>query len=120
HADLVTSGGVKDRVNRFFNSSCITTPPVIGDDGMATAFGNLGVGVANGPGQFNVDMSIRKDIPLTSDENSRIEFRAEFFNLLNHAQFANPASTFGSADFGVISSTSVNPRFVQFALKLVF
>ena len=50
----------------------------------------------------------------------RLEFRTEFFNALNHAQFANPSVSFTSASFGRILSTSVNPRVVQFALKLSF
>jgi hypothetical protein len=40
-------------------------------------------------------------------------FRAEFYNALNHPQFANPDTNFSSSTFGVISSTAVNPRIVQ-------
>ena len=50
-------------------------------------------------------------------------FRAEFFNLFNHAQFNNPAVvdfSKASTTFGQITSTSVNPRLIQFALKYVF
>lgn len=92
---------------------------MIGSDGRATAFGNSGVSIATGPGQFNTDMSFVKKF-LLKDENRRVEFRAEFFNLFNTPQFSNPDSTFGSSTFGQISSTSVNPRFVQFALRLNF
>jgi hypothetical protein len=120
HDDLVTSGRTQDRLNKYFNDACFTTPPVIGSDGRATAFGNSGVSIATGPGQFNTDMSIVKKFLLGSDENRRMEFRAEFFNLFNTPQFSNPDSTFGSSTFGQISSTSVNPRFVQFALRLNF
>src|SRR5206468_7160411 len=52
--------------------------------------------------------------------NKLVEFRAEFFNLFNKPQFSNPDTNFSSSTFGQISSTSVNPRFVQFALKLTF
>jgi hypothetical protein len=91
---------------------------VIGDDGRATAFGNSGASIVTGPGQSNVDMSILKKIRLS--ESRLVEFRAEFFNLLNNPQFSNPDTNFSSSTFGQISSTSVNPRFVQFALKLSF
>jgi hypothetical protein len=42
------------------------------------------------------------------------------YNALNHPQFADPDNDFASPTFGVIRSTSVNPRVVQFALKLAF
>jgi hypothetical protein len=53
-------------------------------------------------------------------EKSSLDFRAESFNLLNHPQFANPDTNFSSSTFGVISSTSVNPRIVQLALRFNF
>jgi hypothetical protein len=71
-----------------------------------------------GPGQSNVDFSVFKNIPLT--ERFRLQFRTEFFNLFNHANFGDPTSSLDSASFGTIRSTSVNARLVQFALKLSF
>jgi hypothetical protein len=120
YADLLSRGPVKQRLNQYFNTACITAPSVIGDDGRATDFGNMGSGIVSGPGQQNTDMSLKKDISLGADANRRMEFRAEFFNLFNHAQFSNPATTFNNATFGQITSTSVNPRFVQLALKIGF
>jgi hypothetical protein len=117
---LLSRGPVKQRLNQYFNTACITAPSVIGDDGRATDFGNMGSGIVSGPGQQNTDMSLKKDISLGADANRRMEFRAEFFNLFNHAQFSNPATTFNNATFGQITSTSVNPRFVQLALKIGF
>ena len=118
HADLATAGRMQDRLTRYFNAACFTTPAVVGDDGRATAFGNSGASIVTGPGQANVDMSILKKIQL--GESRLVEFRAEFFNLLNNPQFSNPDTNFSSSTFGQISSTSVNPRFVQFALKFSF
>jgi len=109
---------MQDRLSRYFNTACFTTPPVIGDDGRATAFGNSGASIVDSPGQANVDMSLLKKIPIR--ENRFVEFRAEFFNLFNTPQFSAPDTNFSSSTFGQISSTSVNPRFVQFALKLTF
>ena len=48
------------------------------------------------------------------------QFRTEFFNIFNHANFANPQTSLDSAAFGQISSTSVNARLIQFALKVSF
>jgi len=54
-------------------------------------------------------------------EGMRVEFRAEIFNLFNHAQFGLPGADFNSpATFGAINTTVNNPRLVQFALKLAF
>jgi hypothetical protein len=50
----------------------------------------------------------------------RLDFRGEFFNLFNHAQFGTPVSDINSGQFGVVNSTVGNPRVVQFALKLIF
>jgi hypothetical protein len=53
-------------------------------------------------------------------EGSSLQVRAEFFNTLNHSQFADPDNNFSSPTFGVISSTSVNPRVGQLALQFSF
>ena len=47
-------------------------------------------------------------------------FAPSFFNFFNHPQFANPANDLAVANFGQITSTSVNPRLIQFALKYIF
>ena len=53
-------------------------------------------------------------------EAGNVEFRTEFFNAFNHTQFSNPSANVSSAAFGTITSTAVNPRIIQFALKLNF
>jgi hypothetical protein len=53
-------------------------------------------------------------------EAANLEFRVELFNAFNTPQFAAPDSNFSDPTFGVISSTSVNPRVLQLALKLNF
>ena len=115
---LQTHGSVSSRVNGYFNTSCIGPWPVISPDGIGTGFGNIPVGVIRGPGQANVDMAIIKKIPITERFNA--EFRTEFFNLFNHPQFANPDNDAADSTFGLISYSEVNPRVIQFALKLNF
>jgi hypothetical protein len=108
-------------LNNYFNASCFTTPPVIGADGIGTGFGDSGTGIVNGPGQANVDLAFSKTIPVKwPSEGTSLQFRAGLYNALNHAQFANPDTNFTSPTFGVISSTAVNPRVIQLALKLSF
>jgi hypothetical protein len=120
-SNLVTPGSVQSKLNNYFKTACFTTPPVIGADGIGTAFGDSGSGIVNGPGQFNIDLGLMRDFPVAwPKEGSRLQFRVEFFDVLNHPQFSNPNTTFGSSSFGIISSTAVNPRVGQLALKLIF
>ena len=65
-----------------------------------------------------MDLSVFKSFPLR--ETMRFEFRAEAFNAFNHADFGNPSSFFGGGGFGVITSTVVDPRELQLALKFFF
>ena len=118
---LVNGGPIESELNQYFNKSCFATAPVIGADGIGTGFGNSATGLADGPGQANLDISFSKNAPLGwPHEGSALQFRAEFYNALNHPQFANPDTNFSSPTFGVISSTSVNPRVGQLALKFLF
>ena len=117
---LIQKGSVESKLNNYFNSSCFTSPPVIGGDGNGTAFGNSATGIVNGPGQANLDLAISKTMTFNAREKTSLLFRGEFYNALNHSQFSNPDTNFTSATFGVISSTAVNPRVTQLALKLLF
>jgi hypothetical protein len=145
-SQLVTHGSVKSRLNDYFDASCFTAPPIIGADGVATAFGNGGIGNVAGPAQQDFDISISKNIPLGHSEARYLEFRAEFYNAFNTPSFALPSVQGLPLDagsvclvgvdcppgtpgvvgfvpdpaFGVISTTSVAPRIIQFALKLYF
>lgn len=118
-ADAKLSGDTESRLNRYFNTSAFTTAPVIGN---GTGFGNAGRDILRGPGQVNFDAGIGRNFRLDAiRENSQLQFRGEFFNFANHPQFNNPGSNRGaSTTFGIISSTAVSPRIVQFALKYVF
>jgi Carboxypeptidase regulatory-like domain len=121
YPQLTTSGGVESRLFNYLNKSCVTTAPVVGSDGKGTTFGNAGVGIVRGPDQSDVDLSIVKQFPLPAwTDHGRLEFRAEFFNALNHPSFSNPSVSFTSASFGQILTETVSPRLVQFALKFVF
>ena len=87
--------------------------------GGGTIFGNLGRNALRGPGQRNVDMALIKRIRV--GEKTSLVFRWEVFNVFNWPNFANPASDVSSpSTFGRISAMSVNPRIMQFGLKLEF
>jgi hypothetical protein len=118
---LVNGGTTESKLNSYFNEKCFTNPPIIGADGVGTAFGNSPTGIVDGPGQANLDIAFSKSLATNRlVEGSTLEFRTEAFNALNHPQFANPDTNLTSPTFGVISSTAVNPRVIQFALKFFF
>jgi hypothetical protein len=118
---LVKGGSVESKLGGYFNAACFTSPPVIGSDGIGRAFGNSATGIVDGPGQANLDLASSKTIALRGPlEKSSFQFRAEFFNTLNHPQFANPDANFTSPTFGLISSTAVNARVGQLALRFDF
>jgi TonB dependent receptor-like, beta-barrel len=102
-------------VDRWFDTSVFT--PV-------ARFGSLGRNVVIGPTFNNLDFSVIKTIRIW--EIARAQFRAEFFDLFNHANFGQPGNVVGTPSFGRITNTrfptgeSGSSRQVQFALKLIF
>lgn len=132
--NLVTSGTVTSRINNYFNASCFGPPPIIGSDGLGTGFGDGGNGIVVGPDQRNFDIALIKKTSLGGEARA-LEFRAEFFNAFNTPSFANPDLSTGTMtvnlatflplwlpnpNFGHITTTTVAPRIIQFALKLYF
>jgi outer membrane receptor protein involved in Fe transport len=82
------------------------------------AYGNLGRNVLFGPGLYNIDFSAFKNFRIR--ERAAVQFRSEFFNLFNTPAFSNPNATFGTTNFGSITSTKHDNRQIQFALKFLF
>jgi hypothetical protein len=102
--------------NAWFNPSAFVLPA-------AGTYGNLGRGVYRGPGLADLDASLFKTVKLT--EKTSLQFRAEIFNVLNHANFGTPnATVFSGTAFnpsaGLVTSTTTTSRQTQFGLKFVF
>jgi hypothetical protein len=83
----------------------------------AGQFGSEGRNALRGPGIANVDLSLLKTFAVR--ERTRLELRAEIFNVLNHANFSLPDNDLASPNFGQILSAGP-PRLVQFGAKLLF
>jgi hypothetical protein len=110
------AGGGK--LTNWFNTACFAKPPDWGPGTEARVDPTL-----RGPGINNFDFAIFKRTKIT--ERTGLEFRTEFFNLFNHPYFSMPATGFGAAGFGVITSTiqggvASPERLIQFALILRF
>lgn len=111
-----TSGSVYSRINGYLNPAAFTSAPAIGD---GTGFGNCGVGITRTPYQRNIDLAVLRSFSIK--EWSTLQFRAEFFNLTNTPNFGGPITNVAAGGaFGLITSTTNNPRIIQFALKYVF
>jgi hypothetical protein len=83
----------------------------------AGQFGNEGRNVVRGPGIENVDLSLFKYVNI--DETKRVQFRAELFNLFNHANLGLPENDLQSPAFGQILQAG-SPRLLQLAIKLTY
>jgi hypothetical protein len=105
------------KVSQYFNPAAFQ-PPQTG------YVGNVGRDSLVGPGLAELDTSLLKDTLVK--ENVRVQFRAEFFNVLNHTNFATPnaivytSATQLSPTAGVITATNTTSRQIQFGLKVLF
>ncbi|MGC1485862.1 MAG: carboxypeptidase regulatory-like domain-containing protein [Candidatus Acidiferrum sp.] len=98
---------------QYINPACFV-PPAPGQ------LGNASRVPVYGPDFVNTDFSVIKQFKLPW-ENMGLNFRAEFFNLFNHAQFGQPINDINApSGFGAVNSTVNNPRLVQLGLKLTF
>ena len=100
-----------EKLNRYFDTTAFRRP-VRGE------IGSSGVGVLVGPGLWATDVTLMKNTAIP--ERWNIQFRAEFFNIFNHANFANPNADVTSSAFGRIGNVSGFPRQIQFGARLQF
>jgi hypothetical protein len=109
-------------VQRWFNTSAFALNAPL-------TFGNAGRNIVTGPGYRDLDFSLIKNTQL--GEKVKAQFRAEFFNIVNHPAFALPSNILAAPNFGTLFQTpdaaqnnvglgSGGPRLIQFALKLSF
>jgi hypothetical protein len=115
--------GANDRPNRLASGATSNPSPQAWFNTAAFApapfgsFGNSGRNILDGPGLQTFNVSVLKNTSF--GERGSLQFRAEFFNVLNRANFSLPDNFVGSPTFGQISSAG-DPRRVQFGLKWLF
>jgi hypothetical protein len=104
--------------NEYFNPNAFLAPTT-------GTYGNVGRDTLVGPGVAELDFSVLKSAAL--GERARMQFRAEFFNILNRANFGTPnevvfssASTTPAPTAGVITATSTTSRQIQFGMKVLW
>lgn len=105
NSNLRTNGMV------WIDNACFAAPP-------SGYLGNSGMGILTGPGINNWDIGLHKTFQIR--EGTRLEFRGEFFNAFNHAQFATPDAGVTDVNFGKVTATQHAAREVQLGLRLVF
>jgi hypothetical protein len=103
------------QVAKWFNTASYTTNAI-------GTFGSAGRNTVVGPGYEDIDLGFNKTLP--TPEWFKVIFRAEAFNLFNHANFANPSASYGSqSTFGRITATRAvfgDPRDMQVSLRMEF
>jgi hypothetical protein len=97
-------------VNRWYDKTAFALPP----NGFE---GNAGRNVVIAPPLRNLDFSVLKNFPIK--ERVRLQFRGEFFNILNHPNFGQPDMNISNVTAGVIS-TAYDGRSIQMGLRLSF
>ena len=105
------NAGIKPTAMEWFNTAAYVLPP------FGTA-GNAGKHSLYSDPEIDWDTAVLKRFPF--GENRWVEFRAEFFNILNLSTFAPPGDLMTDPNFGEVSSTRQGGRMIQFALKLHF
>ncbi len=95
-----------------------TTSPIAGIGTVQTAPGNVQRNSYIGPTWWNQDLSLVKDTGLP--KGMKLQLRAEFFNIFNHATFASPQSQLTSPTFGLSTATASTERQIQLAARLMF
>jgi len=115
-ADLVgipsyISGSRGERIASWFNTKAFALNAI-------GTVGNVGINTMRGPGLINLDTGIYKNFRIM--ETRQLQFRTEFFNVLNHPNLGLPNSSVVSPFFGQISSVVGTPRVIEFGLKFRF
>lgn len=107
--------------NNYIKLQCLSFPAP------STLMGNLGRNTLIGPGLLDMDFAVFKNFPIHRiSESARLQFRAELFNIFNHANFAPPIANETVFDqsgnpvpgAGAINETTTSSRQIQFGLKL--
>ena len=98
-------------INTYFAGYTFTTPSA------SAPFGSAGRNAFRAPGLEQWDLGVNKNFAIR--ESTRLQFRSEFFNVLNHTNFGLPTAVSTNAAFGTIRTT-YPPRQIQFGLKLMF
>ena len=113
YSQAIVSGQSHGReVNQYFKTSLFTVNAI-------GTFGNMGKNILTGPRFFNTDFALIKGTRVT--EHTKVQFRAEGFNVFNNVNFGTPSNYVTNGNFGAITSTVPNSqRILQFALKFVY
>jgi hypothetical protein len=101
----------------WFNVNAFAMPV---NNGAGTGYGNVNKGSVLGPNYTMWDGSMTRNFQIY--RQARMEFKAEYFNMVNHTILSNPNTTVNTSNqgFGIITGTAHEPRIAQFSLKLVF
>jgi hypothetical protein len=96
---------------QWFNPAAFSTPA-------AFTFGNVGRNTVYGPGMQTLDLALARAFDIT--ERMKFQFRAEFFNALNHTNLGTPDRFVNTPQFGTISEAATPGREIQLSARVSF
>jgi hypothetical protein len=113
YADCLASPAGPKTASQWFNTAAFADPAPY-------RFGTCGRDIVRGPGAWNFDASLAKDFPLPIPwETTKLQFRADAFNIFNHPNLGLPNNTTDSTAFGTITSASA-PRVFEIGAQIIF
>lgn len=104
-------GGGTRMADHWFNPAAFAIPA-------AFTFGNVGRNTVVGPGMQTLDLAMTREFNVT--EKTKFQFRAEFFNALNHTNLGTPNRFVNTPQFGTITEAATPGREVQLSVRVSF
>ncbi len=95
---------------QWFNANAFEIP--------VNDFGSAGRNIVRGPGFWNLDFGLQRNVPVT--EGTQLQLRVEAFNIFNHMNLGHPQGRFDLPTFGQITSLAARPRQMQFGFRFLF
>ncbi len=117
--DRTCDGNISNHtIDHWFNDTCFTTAFLVADNQNGIyRFGNSSRSVVTGPSRTDLDLGLMKNFQM--GERWKAQFRAEFFNAFNHANFGDPDRNMQDGSYNTIHSAG-QPRDIQFGVKFTF
>jgi hypothetical protein len=101
----------------YLNKAAFAQIPVVSASKQPSRLGNIGKMSLRGPGNWQIDLNVAKSFSI--NEGTRLQFRLDMFNALNHTNWGDPVTDITKSTFGMIT-TAADARSMQLSFRLTF